>query len=301
MQHRIPKHTNHDGAVMKLLLVGSIFLLGTLTANGQTVTLTTAADDGRPVDTIIEQIEKLSGIPINYEDLLYSNPADTEDIGPSVSRASGAGAHVIVPRRCPLSVAVAVDPIAQTLSDSISTANALKALIVAANASPAMAGKFEVEPYNNTFFVVPTHSRAATSNNMSPVTAVLSTPIDLPGAQQSAFETLRDILDRVSKKTGVTVKIGTIPIKAFAVTKTTIAASNQPASYVLIRLFNAIATSGGAPPYYMGMSYHAYRDPIAKYYVVNISVVQDPNPPKIAPAPQATPGVGSRLGKPGQQ
>jgi hypothetical protein len=55
---------------MKLLL-GSILLAG-LTANAQTVTLTTNANDPRPVDTIIRQIEKLSGIPIHYEDLLYS-------------------------------------------------------------------------------------------------------------------------------------------------------------------------------------------------------------------------------------
>ena len=295
MQHRIPKHMIQDCTVTKLLL-GSIFLLAALTGNAQTVTLATAADDGRPVDTIIRQIEKLSGIPINYEDLLYSNPADTKDIGATVAPASGAGVHLIVPRGGTLSVPVAVDAITQTLADSVSTANALNALIAAANSSPVIAGKFTVYTYNDTFFVIPTYSRSA-NNDMSPVTAVLSTPIDLPGVQQTAFETLRDIVDRVSKKTGVTVKMGTIPIKAFAVTKTKIAASNEPASYVLVRLFNAIATSGGAPPYVAGMSYHAYRDPIAQYYVVNISVVPNPNPPKAAPAPQLTPGVGSRAGK----
>ena len=280
---------------MKLLL-GSILLLAALTAGAQTLTLASSANDGRPVDTIIRQIEKLSGVPINYEDLLYANPADVKDIGASVAPSSGAGAHLIVPRGGTLSMAVAVDANTQKLADVTSTANALNALIAAANASPVIAGKFRIDSYNNTFFVVPTHARSATNNNMIPVTPVLSTPIDLPGVQQTAFETLRDILDQVSKKTGVTVKVGTIPIKAFAVAKTTIAASDQPASYTLTRLFNAIATAGGAPPYFTGMSYHAYRDPIAKYYVLNISVVQDPNPPKTVP-PQAPPAVGSRAGK----
>jgi hypothetical protein len=218
------------------------------------------------------------------------------DIGPSVARGSGAGAHLIVPRGGALSVVVAVNAITQNLADSLSTSNALNALIAAANGSAVVSGKFKIDSYNNTFFVVPSASRSAGNNNMSPVTAVLSTPIDLPGVQQTAFETLHNILKQVSTKTGVAIEIGTIPIKAFAVTKTTIAASNQPASYVLARLFNAISTAGGAPPYYTGMSYHAYRDPIAKYYVVNISVVQDPNPPKAAPAPPPTPGAGSLLG-----
>jgi hypothetical protein len=190
-----------------------------------------------------------------------------------------------------------VDAITQKLADFISAANALNALVATANASPVVAGKFKIDFHNNTFFVVPTHARSATNKNLSPVTAVLSTPIDLPGVKQTAFETLRDILDQVSKETGVTVKMGTIPIKPFAATKATVAASNQPASYVLARLFNVIATSGGAPPYSAGMSYHAYRDPIANYYVLNISVVQDPNPPNTAPPPQPKPGVGSRAVK----
>lgn len=300
MRHKILEHAIRESAVVKLLL-GLLLVIAVPTADAQTVTLASSTDDGRPVDTILRQIEKLSGIPINYEDLLYSNPADTKDIGASVAPASGASAHLIVPRGGTLSVPVAVDAITQTLASPVSTANALNALIATANSSTVIPGKFKVDSYNNTFFVVPSYARSANNDNMSPVTPVLSTPIDLPGVQQSAFETLRDILDQVSKKTGVTVKMGTIPIKPFAVTKTTLAASSQPASYAIVRLFTAIATAGGAPPYFTGMSYHAYRDPLAKYYVVNISVVQDPNPPKAAPTPQPTPGVGSRLGKPGQQ
>lgn len=301
MQHRMLEYSIRDCAVVKVLL-GLILLFVPATANAQTVNLTSSADDGRPVDTIIRQIEKLSGIPINYEDLLYNNPADTKDVGASVVSSSGTSAHLIVPRGGTLSIAVAVNATDQKLADPISTATALNALIATANTSPVIAGNFKLDSYNNTFFVVPTQARSATNNSMNPVTAVLSTPVDLPGVQQTAIETLRDILDQVSKKTGVTVKIGTIPIKPFAVTKTTVAASNQPANYVLTRLFNAIATSGGAPPYFTGMSYHAYRDPIAKYYVLNISVVQDPNPPKAAPPPQPAPQpMPSLLGKPREQ
>ncbi len=65
------------GRSVTTLQLGPFLLLVSLTANAQTITLTTAANDGRPIDTIVGEIEKLSGIPINYEDLLYGNPADT--------------------------------------------------------------------------------------------------------------------------------------------------------------------------------------------------------------------------------
>jgi hypothetical protein len=297
MQHRMSETSIQDRVVT--MLIFGFFSLWVAIAHAQTATLESSADDGRPVDTIIRQIERLSGIPINYEDLLYSNPADTKDVGALVAPARGASAHLIVPRGGKLSISVPVDATNQRLADPTSTANALNALVAAANTSPVIAGRFKLQSYNNTFLVVPTQARSATNDAMSPVTAVRSTPIDLPGVQKTAIDTLRDILEQVFKKTGVEIKIGTIPVKPFMVAKVTIAASNEPASYALIRLFNAIGIAGGASPYLTGMSYHLYRDPVARYFALNISVVQDPNPPKTQPAPQPAPqAMPSLLGNP---
>jgi hypothetical protein len=74
--------------------------------------------------------------------------------------------------------------------------------------------------------------------------------------------------------------MGTIPIKPFALTQAALAASNQPGRYTLANLFNAISRSGGAPPGFYGMSYHAFFDPIAKYYALNIHIVMNPNAPQ---------------------
>jgi hypothetical protein len=279
------------------LQLGVFLLLASFAANAQTITLTTAANDGRPVDTIVRQIETLSGIPINYEDLLYSNPADTMNIATSVAPASSPGVQLIVPRGGALSVPITVDPVTQKLLDSLATANALSSLLSLASNSPIVAGTFRIDSYSNVFFIEPTASRSA-NNQMSPITSILSTPVDLPGTQQTAFRALAAILAQVSQKSGVTVKIGTIPIKPFAVTETTLAASSQPANYALATLFSVVSTSGGAPPGFQGMSYHAFFDPVAKYYVLNIHIVQNPKaPPPVPPSPP-TPGVGSRLGKP---
>jgi hypothetical protein len=283
-----------QGHFMPKSQFGTFFLFVSLLANAQTITLTTAPNDGRPVDTIVRQIEKLSGTPISYEDFLYANPSDTMDIGNSVSKVPGA--HLIVPRGGVLSVPVVLDRATQKLVDSLATSAALNALLSAASNSPAVAGEFKIDSYNNAFFVVPTHSRS-NNNDMVPITAVLSTSINLAGTKQTAYETLRSIVNQVSQKTGVTIKIGTIPIKPFAITETSLAASNQPASYALARLFDAISRSGGAPPGFQGMSYHAFFDPIAKYYALNIHIVTNPNAPSALPLPSPPPGVGSRVGK----
>lgn len=278
-----------------LLCALVLFVWAPCSSNAQT-TLTTAPNDGRPVDTIIRQIEELSGIPISYEDLLYANPADTKDIASLVARGPVApGTHLIVPRGGTLSVPIVVDSVTGKLADLLATSAALNTLLTVANNSPVVAGTFNLDSYDGAFFVVPANSRAA-NNDMTPMTPVLSTPVDLTGTQQSAYETLRTILNQVSTKTGITINIGTIPIQPFAVTETTLVASSQPASYALARLFEAISTAGGAPPGFYSMSYHAFFDPVAKYYALNIQMVVNPNPPAILPTPQPTPGVGQRLG-----
>lgn len=62
-----------------------------------------------------------------------------------------------------------------------------KPLIATANTSGVIAERFRIDFYNDTFFLVPTHARSATNNDMTPVTPVLSVPTDVPGVQQTAF------------------------------------------------------------------------------------------------------------------
>ena len=124
------------------LQFGVLLLLASFAANAQTITLTTAANDGRPVDTIVRQIETLSGIPINYEDLLYSNPADTMNIATSVAPAASPSAQLIVPRGGVLSVPIIVDLVTQKLLDSLATTNALNSLLSAASSSTNCGGNF---------------------------------------------------------------------------------------------------------------------------------------------------------------
>ncbi|MBV9770812.1 MAG: hypothetical protein JOZ32_14660 [Bryobacterales bacterium] len=252
-------------------------------AAAQTTALSAAAlsvNDSRPVNVLAEKIEALSGIPVNYEDVQYAYAADTVDVTSSVvnpSYPAPVNFQVIIPRAAQLSALITVDAATQKLSGPSSALNALNEVLRAASANTAIAGKFTVENYENVFFIYPAQARSATGQFV-PYTPVLSTPIDVPGLPQTAIETLEAILQQVSEKVGVKVGLGTMPFKAFRVSTVTISASQEPANYVLARLFAAVCASGvAAPQSSLGMSYHAFFDPRFKSYALNIHVVANPN------------------------
>jgi hypothetical protein len=275
-----------------------VALLYTASAAAQSAALTVV--DPRPVNALIEQIEKLSGLSINYEDLRYGNPADTEDVtntvvNPAHQGQIPAGFRVIVPRGGQLLVSIPVDPLTQRLSDSLSTANALNALLAAANSSSVVPGRFAVQAFGNAFIVSPTQSRSS-DGSFAPLNPTLSAPVSLPGQTQPAIKTLEAILQQVSSAAGLKVGLGTVPMRALAVTSVTIAASNEPASEVLVRLLSAVASGGVGPGGgTVAISYHAFFDPQRLNYVLNIHVVPNPNspmgsaPPPTPPTSNATP------------
>lgn len=257
------------------------FLLSSTAFVAQAQSVTITVNDPRPVNAAVEQVEKLSGIPISYEDVRYGNPGDTVDVTNSVRNpAQGPappGFQVLIPRGGQLSVGIAVDPATQRLPDALTTANALNSVLAAAAASPVVPGKFNFDTYNGVFFVAPSQSRSA-GGSFAPTTAVLSAPVNLPGQQQTALATLEAILQQVSQKTGLKIGLGTMPFGAFARSKVSIAASADPASHVLARLFAAVSIAGsvGPPEAVAGMSYHALFDPKFKTYALNIHVVPNP-------------------------
>ena len=251
-------------------------------ASAQTAALSVVAlsvNDPRPVNVLAEKIEALSGIPVNYEDVQYAYAADTVDVTSSVvnpSYPAPMNFQVVIPRGGKLSALITVDAATQKLSGPRSALNALNEVLSAASANTAIAGKFTVDSYKNVFFIYPTQARSTTGHFVA-YTPLLSTPIDLPGLRQTAIETLEAILQQVSEKVGVKVGRGTMPFRAFTST-VTISASQEPANYVLARLFAAVCASGVAPPQSsLGMSYHAFFDPRFKSYALNIHVVPNPN------------------------
>lgn len=112
---------------------------------------------------------------------------------------------------------------------------------------------------------------------------------------------LDTILGQVTQGTGAQFLhgMGTVPALVAPWAKVSVAASNEPAKYVLSRMLAAVSRTpaGGSTPF----AYHVLSDPPGRTYVFNIinnSTVQGgPASPAFSP-PAVTPGQGNPLGAP---
>src|SRR5262249_14921920 len=137
----------------------------------------------RPLYEAILQIQKLTTIPINYEDLQYNYAGDVKDIGSSTK--------VLVPKGGSFSVNVPVDPATGKLLNALSVNNALNIVIAAAQAAGVVPGAFRVDSSQpGIFFVEP-----ANVHDVNGATAAAQPVLDAPvtiSFQQTDF---RQVLD----------------------------------------------------------------------------------------------------------
>ena len=243
-------------------------------ALAQTMAITVAVNDFTPLAAAAREIERISGIPVNYEDVRCDFPADQKDITegnvtPAQVRLNGP-VKVIVPRGGPLSATIAVNASTALLQDADATASALNSIISAYNASGTLPGSFRLESANGEFFLEPVTMRDVSGNTV-PVQAVLSTPITLPLQRRGAYETLDLILAAASKASGFKIDIGMVPTNGLAMSHPAIGADQEPASHVLARLMNSLLGYGPIlPAASPAFSYRVLYDVQLKYYMFNM-------------------------------
>ncbi len=257
---------------------------------------------GRPVYDAIQQLQNLTTIPINYEDLQYNFAGDIQDISSLMTPAQQAavpGAKVLVPKGGSFSVSVPVDPSTGKLADTLGVSNALNAVIAAAQAAGIVPGAFIVDSSQpGVFFVEPSRQHDNKGNTVA-AQAALATPVTVAFQQTVAQQVLDAIFQQVAQKTGVKFQAGSGTLAlAKPWTKVSITATNEPAKYVIAKLLAAAYhVQPGTPP---GVSYMALFEPQQRYYVFNMQVdaaaLSPPNPPS---PPQQPPTTGQRLGKKG--
>jgi hypothetical protein len=100
---------------------------------------------GRPVYDAITQLQRLTTIPINYEDLQYNYVGDVKDIGSST--------RVLVPKGGSFFVNVPVDPATRTRGDALSVSTALNIVIAAAQTAGVVPGTFHVDSSQRGIFI----------------------------------------------------------------------------------------------------------------------------------------------------
>lgn len=290
-------------ASRKRLSVGLRVLFGVIVASGfvfgQSKTITLTIDAGRPLAQALLEIEKLSGIPINFEDVRYQFPGDLEDVTAAVTNprheevTGREPRQVLMPRGEQLSANFLVDEATGTLPDATSVTHALNALL-AAYRSTSLPGDFKLETYNGGFFIEPTQTRDATGATV-PVNPVLATQITLPQETRNAGETLKLLLDQVSTEIGSRVDVGTMPINTMAHAQVTIGAQGEPAKHVIARFLASLVGYGSADPASApGMSYRLFFVTQLNRYILHIYPVPNPNakvetpPTPVQPPPKSS-------------
>jgi len=212
--------------------------------------------DPRPVAAAIEEIEKLSGRPITYED----PPILNKDY--MMPMVEGGDPRLLVPRGGSLRFTLPPDASAEQ------KVAAAQSMVGNYNASHG-AATFSVSQDGLTH-VVPRQTRDG-SDRLMPVTPVLDTRITVAAKPRSAMDLLNEICQAVSRVSGQPVGIGTVPTNAMYQQKIEIGANNEPARQVLEKLILASRLS---------LSWRLLYDPGLKTYYLNIPVIRwSSNPP----------------------
>jgi len=135
----------------------------------QTQAASVSVNGFRPMAVVVSQLEQLSGIPINYEDLRCDFVGDQTIIQGAYTAAQQAMAVKngvvgplvdIAPRGGSLSATITVNASGK-LSDTSAVASALNSVLSAYSGS-GLPGAFGLEQYNGTFFVAPNSQRDQT-------------------------------------------------------------------------------------------------------------------------------------------
>jgi hypothetical protein len=278
------------------MLPGAVF--------GQTESIVISVKDPRPLAAASLEIERRSGIVVNYEDLRYERSEDLEDVTDRTltpeQRSNSPNARIVVPRGGEIRFPITVDTKTKRIGD---LSAALTAVTVAIRAWEPPAGRFEVRTYDGVLFVEPSQLRADGITREAP--SVLSARITIPVMRRTAMESLNSIVDQVSKASGFRIVLGTVPMGTLAVTEVSIGANNEPAKFVLAKLFAAMRLAESSQPVVPSaglslslarLSYRLLFEPQLRYYALNIHPVQvDENRPTRS-LPTSPPSSGDRPG-----
>lgn len=247
---------------------GITLAIGSL-ASGQTLSV----NDPRPMMAVVDKLQGIMNVPINYEDPRFEHPGDLQDVTDTVvkNRAQFAG-RVLIPRGGSLTVTAPNSPLAMTPGNLFS----IFSLIKAAHEGSRFPGRFTIVSRNGSWYVEPTALTNLAGTTMT-VGSVMATSIRFPFRQQSGAEALQFILGQVSQAVGVKIGIGAVPFAALSM-PITLAADDEPASTVIGRLFSQLSAPGTRNSDAPRWSYRLLFDPGLRYYMFNMSSVGNEHP-----------------------
>ncbi len=201
------------------------------------LTATLDANDPRPLLQAILAIREEYGLILDFEDPPYQSTYDLVDRAVPAWRAAhpdskrgmgpaGSAFHSEFPEGP--NVATSLEEEEQALQKIVSDYNA--------SGNP---GKFAVRRETAGRFAIIGVSSKDDIGRERPISPVLDTPISIPSAQQSAYETINLILKVLSVQSGVKVVLGVAPMSLLADGQVTIGGAGAPARDLLVQTLEA--------------------------------------------------------------
>lgn len=224
--------------------------------------------DCRPLAVAVEQAETVLGIPINYEDVRYENSADLEDVSTAAQRAEVPGYRLLVPRTGRVSGLLRAGRFGPHGGKVLDVANLLSSY-----RENGLPGDFTIEEANGMLYVVPTRYLAADGRKRD-MLSLMRTPVSVPFADRTVWDTVAVIMDSVSVTTRARVRIGMMPF--FPKLKISYGVSGASARDALAELFGKAASGP--------VSYQLLFDPRAGY-MLNVHPVPSAGPDSAATLP----------------
>lgn len=261
-------------AIISTLVVFSTASMPFVAAQTPGVTLT--INSPRPVAKAIEELMDKYGYVITYEDPPYVYSGDLNDVTQQYRKDVKRFPPESAPRLwVPMGGALQVQLPSDTKPTEQDIQHTLQQLVQSQLDAGQGGGHFVVEEDGSTFHVVPTEVRDV-NGNWQNVTSILATPISLANEIRTEDGTIKAVCDAVSAKTGVRlnpvidsgvvmglVQFGSTPRRY------SLAAQNEPASSVLMRVFQLMGEK---------RTWLLYYDPTDHAYMLNIIKLPAPTP-----------------------
>jgi hypothetical protein len=244
------------GAVMALLLAPSAGHAQIASTGSTTLTV----KSGRPLADMLDKLQQVYVVPIDFEEVPYESVADLKTL--SVTQGDGSIRTFL---------ATPIVDFDVTLGQPESSAFGATQTVLGKYAGAGLPGFYTVIQGSDRVDVIPSQVLAS-AGGLRNVTPVMSSPVQFPLATRGVIETLRLVAQSISSGNAVKVILLNAP---FSLTDTvTMGATGEAARDVIANLGNTF----GVP-----MSSQCLYDATDKTYYLNVHAVFRPNPAGVAP------------------
>lgn len=233
-----------------------------------------SVNSGRPVAEGARELEKRYGWVITYEDPIYVNESEIDDVTLQVRRdldkyKAGQAPKVLVPKGGSLAITFNLTSDDNTPVRPESVVQKL----LEGNVAAGNGGSFRLEVSGPIIHVIPT----AYKNNagtLVPLQPVLDSLISIPAEERTGMQSLEALCAAVSEVTQTKVVVGTVGLNLFGGHSNQLGAKDEKARDFLLRLLENIRVAARLDD--TDLSWRLFFDPKDKFYALNIHGVRKP-------------------------